>query len=62
MLAAALLVLLGRAACSAPAAGCLAAALVTAMLSYGVWQYWWMAGLLLVAAFIPLLSPARRRV
>lgn len=57
-----LLVLLGFASRSGPAAGCLAAGLVTAMLSYGVWQYWWVAGLLLVAAFIPLLSPARRRV
>jgi O-antigen ligase len=61
VLAAWLLVQLGLAARSAPAAGCLAAALVTAMLSYGVWQYWWVAGLLLVAAFIPLLSSAKRR-
>lgn len=30
-------------------AGCYAAGLVIAMLSYGAWQYWWIAGVLLAA-------------
>jgi len=36
------------------AAGCgvFAAALVIAMLSYGAWQYWWVAGLLLAAVTV----------
>ncbi|WP_207537107.1 O-antigen ligase family protein [Sabulicella rubraurantiaca] len=50
VLAAWLLVELGRAARSPAAVGCFAAGLVVAMLSYGVWQYWWVAGLLLAAA------------
>lgn len=40
---------LARAARSPAACGCLAAGLVIAMLSYGAWQYWWVAGLLLAA-------------
>ncbi|WP_301588681.1 hypothetical protein [Sabulicella glaciei] len=50
LLGAWLLVELGRASRDPAAAGCLAAGLVVAMLSYGVWQYWWVAGLLLAAA------------
>ena len=47
--------LLAMVAWSLPnAAGCgaFAAALVIAMLSYGAWQYWWVAGLLLAAVTV----------
>ena len=47
LLVALLLALLARAARSSAACGCFAAGLVIAMLSYGAWQYWWVAGLLL---------------
>ena len=36
-------------------AGCFAAGLVIAMLSYGTWQYWWVAGLLLAAVTVSVL-------
>jgi O-antigen ligase len=53
-LAAALAWLLGvaaaRATCPAAAAGALASGAVTAMLSFGAWQAWWIAAGLLAAA------------
>ena len=54
LLGAALLVLLGRAAAGAPcpaaATGALAAAAVTFLLSFGIWQAWWVAAQLLAVA------------
>jgi O-antigen ligase len=54
LVAAALAWLLGAAAARAPcppaAAGALASAAVTAMLSFGAWQAWWVAAMLLAAA------------
>lgn len=54
LIAAVLAWLLGLAAARAPhapaAAGALASAAVTAMLSFGAWQAWWVAAMLLAAA------------
>nr|WP_246514331.1 O-antigen ligase family protein [Neoroseomonas soli] len=54
LIAAALAWLLGVAAtrvpCSPAAAGALASAAVTAMLSFGAWQAWWVAAMMLAAA------------
>lgn len=53
----ALLLALAALACRSPAAcGAFAAGLVIAMLSYGMWQYWWVAGLLLAAVTAPLVG------
>ncbi|WP_170979209.1 O-antigen ligase family protein [Roseomonas sp. HF4] len=43
----------------AGAVGALAAGAVTGMLSYGLWQEWWIGFALLVAAALPGLSPRR---
>ena len=67
LIAAALAWLLGAAAARAPsppaAAGALASAAVTAMLSFGAWQAWWLAAMLLAAVVCVALpaktSPAR---
>lgn len=56
VLASWLLVALGRAARTAAGAACLAAGLVVAMLSYGAWQPWWVAGLVLAACCQPASS------
>lgn len=62
----ALLLALVARACRSPAAcGAFAAGLVIAMLSYGMWQYWWVAGLLLAAVSAPwmgggVLAPGRK--
>ena len=47
LLMAALLALLAMSAAGGAACGAFAAGLVVAMLSYGAWQYWWVAALLL---------------
>ena len=67
LIAAALAWLLGAAAARAPsppaAAGALASAAVTAMLSFGAWQAWWLAAMLLAGVACVALpaktSPAR---
>nr|WP_255575291.1 O-antigen ligase family protein [Caldovatus aquaticus] len=65
LLAAALVLLLGRAvARAAPhppaAAGAFAAAAVSALLSFGAWQAWWYAALLLAAVAAAGLPPRSR--
>lgn len=53
----ALLLALTALACRNPAAcGAFAAALVISLLSYGMWQYWWVAGLMLAAVSAPLVD------
>ncbi|WP_431301645.1 O-antigen ligase family protein [Sediminicoccus sp. BL-A-41-H5] len=53
----ALLLTLVALACRNPAAcGAFAAALVISLLSYGMWQYWWVAGLMLAAVSAPLVG------
>ncbi|MBS7789639.1 O-antigen ligase family protein [Roseococcus sp. SDR] len=53
----ALLLALVALACRNPAAcGAFAAALVISLLSYGMWQYWWVAGLMLAAVSAPLVG------
>ncbi|MDB5415120.1 MAG: hypothetical protein JWR10_3455 [Rubritepida sp.] len=47
-----LLAMLALRARSPAACGAFAAGLVVAMLSYGAWQYWWVAGLLLAAVTV----------
>ncbi|MFL1460646.1 O-antigen ligase family protein [Roseococcus sp. DSY-14] len=49
---------LGKAARSPAACGALAAGLAVAMLSYGAWQYWWVAGLLLAAVVAAATRPS----
>lgn len=53
----ALLLALVALACRNPAScGAFAAALVISLLSYGMWQYWWVAGLMLAAVSAPLVG------
>ncbi len=49
---------LGRAARSPAACGALAGGLAVAMLSYGAWQYWWVAGLLLAVVVAAATRPS----
>jgi O-antigen ligase len=62
LLGAALLLLLGvaaaRAPCPAAAAGVLASAAVTGLLSFGLWQAWWIAAELLALATLAALPRA----
>jgi len=53
-----LFVELGRAARGPAACGALAAGWVVAMLSYGAWQHWWVAGLVLAAVVASATRPA----
>ena len=68
VLAGTLLLSLGLAAGRLPrparagATGALAAAAVTGLLSYGVWQPWWVGGLLLAAVTVAALAPAGAEV
>ena len=52
-----LVVELGRAARTPAACGALAAGAVIAMLSYGMWQHWWVAGLVLAAVVAAATRP-----
>lgn len=53
----ALLLGLTALACRNPAScGAFAAALVISLLSYGMWQYWWVAGLMLAVVSAPLVG------
>lgn len=53
-----LFVELGRAARTPAACGALAAGFVVAMLSYGAWQHWWVAGLVLAAVVAASTRPS----
>jgi O-antigen ligase len=48
-----------RSRCPPAAAGALASAAVTAMLSFGAWQAWWIAAMLLAAAVCAGLERSR---
>ncbi|TCH97046.1 hypothetical protein EJV46_17135 [Roseococcus sp. SYP-B2431] len=53
-----LLAMLALRAEGGAASGAYAAGLVIAMLSYGAWQYWWVAALLLAAVAVPRIRSA----
>lgn len=61
VLMAALLAMLALAARGGAACGAYAAGLVIALLSYGAWQYWWVAALLLAAVAATRISGAASR-